>query len=90
MSLTTLKSLPVPILEGNRRSEYEEQIVPIIHAIEANNTENRRLSELRDILLPKLMSGEIDVSKIDLTQLNNHFPNSLRQLGDNVERRTNG
>ena len=73
LSLTTLKSLPVPILEGNRRSEYEEQIVPIIHAIEANNTENRRLSELRDILLPKLMSGEIDVSKIDLTQLNNHL-----------------
>lgn len=73
LSLSTLKSLPVPILEGNRRSEYEEQIVPIIHAIEANSKENRRLSELRDILLPKLMSGEIDVSKIDLTQLNNHL-----------------
>lgn len=73
LSLTTLKSLPVPVLEGDMRSEYERQIVPVIHAIEANNAENRRLSELRDALLPKLMSGEIDASKVDLTQLNNHL-----------------
>lgn len=73
LSLTTLKSLPVPVLEGDMRSEYEKQIVPVIHAIEANNAENRRLSELRDALLPKLMSGEIDASKVDLTQLNNHL-----------------
>lgn len=66
LSLTTLKSLPVPILEGRRRSEYESQILPVVHAIEANNTENRRLAELRDALLPKLMSGEIDVSKIEI------------------------
>lgn len=31
---------------------------------------SEKLAELRDALLPKLMSGEIDVSKIDLTQLN--------------------
>ena len=31
------------------------------------------LEELRDFLLPKLMSGEIDVSKIDITRLNNHL-----------------
>lgn len=73
LSLTTLKSLPVPVLEGDMRSEYERQIVPVIHAIEANNAENRRLSELRDALFPKLMSGEIDASKVDLTQLNNHL-----------------
>lgn len=73
LSLTTLKSLPVPVLERDMRSEYEKQIVPVIHAIEANNAENRRLSELRDALLPKLMSGEIDASKVDLTQLNNHL-----------------
>mgnify|MGYP002568879586 CR=1 FL=1 len=62
---------------------------PIFAAYRANVDESKYLAELRDVLLPKLMSGEIDVSKIDLTQLNNHFPNSLRQLGDNVERRTN-
>ena len=35
-----------------------------------NVEESKRLECLRDTLLPKLMSGEIDVSKIDLTQLN--------------------
>ncbi len=35
--------------------------------------ENRKLALLRDALLPKLMSGEIDVSKVDLTQLNSHL-----------------
>ena len=35
--------------------------------------ESGRLAVLRDTLLPKLMSGEIDVSKVDLTQLNSHL-----------------
>ena len=34
--------------------------------IAANRSENARLSELRDVLLPKLMSGEIDVSAVQL------------------------
>lgn len=36
--------------------------VPILSAIEQNRRENKRLAELRDTLLPKLMSSEIDVS----------------------------
>ena len=35
--------------------------------------EKHRLAALRDVLLPKLMSGEIDVSKVDLKQLNSHL-----------------
>ena len=35
--------------------------------------ESHRLAALRDVLLPKLISGEIDVSKIDITQLNSHL-----------------
>ena len=41
--------------------------------IGTNHAENRQLARLRDTLLPKLMSGEIDVSKVDLTQLNSHL-----------------
>lgn len=69
---------------------FYEKTKPIYELLLNNTKEIAALAELRDTLLPKLMSGEIDVSKVDLTQLNNHFPNSLRQLGDNVERRTNG
>lgn len=39
---------------------------PMISQIISNRLENKRLAELRDSLLPKLMSGELDVSGIDL------------------------
>lgn len=39
---------------------------PMFHEVLNNNIENLRLSTLRDSLLPKLMSGEIDVSAVQL------------------------
>lgn len=39
---------------------------PIYQAVLSNSIENLRLAALRDSLLPKLMSGEIDVSDIQL------------------------
>ena len=39
---------------------------PIISKIKSNEDENDRLSALRDTLLPKLMSGEIDVTDLDI------------------------
>ena len=44
-----------------------------LRQISITSKENNRLVSLRDALLPKLMSGEIDVSKIDLMQLNSHL-----------------
>lgn len=44
-----------------------------LEQISITGKENDRLATLRDALLPKLMSGEIDVSKVDLTQLNSHL-----------------
>ena len=41
-------------------------IKPIMETIHNNSKENMRLSAVRDTLLPKLMSGEIDVSNVDL------------------------
>lgn len=41
--------------------------------ISTANKESEHLAALRDALLPKLMSGEVDVSKVNLTQLNSHL-----------------
>lgn len=38
----------------------------LTESIQANEFENERLAEMRDTLLPKLISGELDVSSIDL------------------------
>ena len=39
---------------------------PIYDSIISNRIENKKLAEARDALLPKLMSGEIDVSDIEI------------------------
>ena len=64
LSLTTIKSLPIPLLDEAKMSEYLSLILPLIKAIKTNEAQNEKLAALRDNLLPKLMSGEIDVSDI--------------------------
>ena len=66
LSLTTIKSLPIPLLDEAKMSEYLSLILPLIKAIKTNEAQNEKLAALRDNLLPKLMSGEIDVSAVHL------------------------
>lgn len=47
-------------------AEFNTIALPLIKQLYSNRAENKRLSLLRDTLLPKLMSGELDVSDIDL------------------------
>lgn len=47
-------------------NEFETLAGTLMAHYEANVTENNRLANIRDTLLPKLMSGELDVSAIDL------------------------
>lgn len=47
-------------------NQFDEITTPMVEKIVNNSLENKRLSNLRDALLPKLMSGELDVSDIDL------------------------
>ena len=56
----------VPPLEVIKR--FEELAHPIDEEILRNENETRRLSIIRDSLLPKLMSGDIDVDSIKLDQ----------------------
>lgn len=46
---------------------------PLYEQIKVNERNSTQLEELRDALLPKLMTGEIDVSELDLKQLNSHL-----------------
>ena len=45
---------------------FEDEISPLMNMIYNNMIENLRLAQLRDSLLPKLISGELDVSAIQL------------------------
>ena len=66
LSLTTIKSLPIAILSNESMKKYDDLVRPLFAMMKNNEEENRKLSNLRDTLLPKLMSGELDVSNIDL------------------------
>lgn len=45
---------------------FDAITTPMVEQIVSNSIENKRLAIMRDALLPKLMSGEIDVSDIQL------------------------
>lgn len=45
---------------------FTDTVTPLFDAMWANQDENTKLSKVRDSLLPKLMSGELDVSDIEL------------------------
>ena len=74
-SMTTkiLNALPVPIPPKESLYDFDGQLQPYYSKIRANTIENEWLAALRDALLPKLMSGEIDVSEVDLTRPNSHL-----------------
>ena len=44
----------------------DETVAPLFALILANQKENIHLSSVRETLLPRLMSGELDVSNLDL------------------------
>ena len=63
-SMTTdiLNAMEVVIPSTSALAEFESLVDPMYRAMQENNIQSSKLSELRDALLPKLMSGEIDVS----------------------------
>ena len=60
-----VKSLPILVPELKIISKFNKIISPMMNQIFDNALEINKLTKLRDTLLPKLMSGEIDVSKIN-------------------------
>ena len=64
ISQANLRSIRVVIPPKKLLIEYNCKIDPLFSLLRANKEENKCLTVLRDTLLPKLMSGEIDVSDI--------------------------
>ena len=61
-----LSNLPVNIPSAEEIAKFEAVVRPMDNLIRTNYEEICRLQSIRDSLLPKLMSGEIDVSDIQL------------------------
>ena len=75
MTVKILSALPVILPSEELLAEMKSWSDPLFEQVRRNDRENKELSALRNALLPKLMSGEIDVSRIELPKrLNNHLP----------------
>lgn len=66
ISASDIMSIPCVIPSQDAINYFNDMSQPLFDLIISNQRENQQLSELRNALLPKLMSGEIDVSGIDL------------------------
>lgn len=66
ISQANLRSVQVVIPPEHNLKEYNDLVEPLFSLFRANEEECKSLAALRDTLLPKLMSGEIDVSAVQL------------------------
>lgn len=63
LNQTEVKTLSILLPTTEEIIKFDNTIAPIMHQIAKNANENRKLSTLRDTLLPKLLSGEIPVNQ---------------------------
>lgn len=66
VSGSTMKSVPATIPDDVSLAQFDDFCRPIFNQQRTLEAQNQSLSSLRDSLLPKLMSGEIDVSDIEI------------------------
>ncbi len=66
VSQQSLKKVPAIIPSKEALSAFDDLIQPVFAQIRNLRDENAHLADLRDTLLPRLMSGELDVSDIEI------------------------
>ncbi len=64
--ISDIAGFPIGIPNPAELRSFDAVVNPMFDTITANEAENLRLETLRDTLLPMLMSGELDVSALDL------------------------
>ena len=67
-SMTTdiLNAMEIAIPPSSELEKFETIVSPMYYAIQKNNIQSAKLADLRDLLLPQLMSGKINVSNIQI------------------------
>ena len=64
ISANVMKAIPAFKPDGDKLYQFRKFCEPLFYHQQMLESENTRLAQLRDTLLPRLMSGEVDVSKI--------------------------
>lgn len=64
MTTSILNAMEVRIPSPETLESFESSVAPMYEMMQGNETQSHKLAELRDTLLPKLMSGQLDISKV--------------------------
>ena len=59
-----MKGIPAIIPDDDTLRRFQEECIPIFEKQELLEKENSHLAEIRDALLPRLMSGDLSVAEI--------------------------
>ena len=62
-----IDALEVTLPSSNVLNAFLSAVAPLFELIERNDNESAALAQTRDLLLPRLMSGELRVADLDLT-----------------------
>ena len=63
---TDLNNKEVVVADSQTRKQFSDVLGPTFQLIEVLKRQNRNRRKTRDLLLPKLISGELDVSELDI------------------------
>lgn len=66
MTTNILNAMPLYVPDDETLSIFEETVTPMYSQMQENEKQSANLANIRDTLLPRLMSGELEVSDIDL------------------------
>lgn len=62
----TFEAAKIVIPDAGALAAFDGIVLPMLEQMEAMKRQNQQLAQARDLLLPKLMSGQLDVSAIPL------------------------
>ena len=66
LPIKNIQAIQIPLLSKEEFDSLDNALKSIFEQISLNATESKYLAEIRDVLLPRLMSGELDVSELEL------------------------
>ena len=66
VNLRDQRSMTILLPSREVRSKFVERVKPLLQFVDNLRMQNTTLQQSRDLLLPRLISGELDVTNLDL------------------------
>ncbi|MEK1321596.1 restriction endonuclease subunit S [Limosilactobacillus fermentum] len=70
ISGTGMKSVEFPLPTDNQIDTFHNIVAPMFDMVRNNEQQNKKLTDLRNLLLPRLLAGDIDLSNIEMVMNN--------------------